>query len=193
MVACGSIDMNTSRALLVTLALVLIAGAALYLYKDSGVVAPGTATNEPAPVTYQPPEGDSAPVGMRTYMNKKYGFSLRYPNELQVIERKEGADADSITFDNADGSRGFQIFIVKYGEPQITKSRIDLDTKKGGEGDPVEIVLPATRALMFFSRDPMFGRLREVWFIRGGYLYEVTTYAELEAWLSEILTTLKFQ
>ena len=33
---------------------------------------------------------------------------------------------------------------------------------------------------------------REVWFIHGGYLYEVTTYKELDTWLGSIMQTWKF-
>jgi hypothetical protein len=36
------------------------------------------------------------------------------------------------------------------------------------------------------------GDTREIWFIRGGFLYEVATYKDQEAWLSEIMSTWKF-
>jgi hypothetical protein len=39
---------------------------------------------------------------------------------------------------------------------------------------------------------PDIGDTREVWFIRGGFLYEVATYKELEPWLTEIMSTWKF-
>jgi hypothetical protein len=36
------------------------------------------------------------------------------------------------------------------------------------------------------------GDAREVWFIKSGYLFEVTTYKPLDSWLSQILQTWKF-
>ena len=36
------------------------------------------------------------------------------------------------------------------------------------------------------------GDAREVWFIKNGFLYEVTTYKELDAWLASIMQTWKF-
>jgi hypothetical protein len=33
---------------------------------------------------------------------------------------------------------------------------------------------------------------REVWFIKGGLLHEVTTYKELDAWLKPIMQFWKF-
>jgi hypothetical protein len=37
----------------------------------------------------------------------------------------------------------------------------------------------------------LVGDIREVWFIRGGFIYEVATYNELDSWLAEILATWK--
>jgi hypothetical protein len=36
------------------------------------------------------------------------------------------------------------------------------------------------------------GDTREVWFIKGGFLYEVTTYKQLDTWLAQILQTWQF-
>lgn len=42
------------------------------------------------------------------------------------------------------------------------------------------------------SKDAVLGDTREVWFIRNGYLYEVTTLKPLEGWLQDIVQTWKF-
>ena len=36
------------------------------------------------------------------------------------------------------------------------------------------------------------GHTREVWFIHNGFLYEVTTYKEIDEWLGSIMQTWKF-
>jgi hypothetical protein len=36
------------------------------------------------------------------------------------------------------------------------------------------------------------GDARELWFIRDGYLYEVTTYKPLDTWLADIMKTWQF-
>jgi hypothetical protein len=33
---------------------------------------------------------------------------------------------------------------------------------------------------------------REIWFIHDGFLYEVTTYKELDSWLATIMQTWQF-
>ena len=43
-----------------------------------------------------------------------------------------------------------------------------------------------------FGKKTSAGDWREVWFIHGGYLYEVTTYKELDTWLGSIMQTRKF-
>jgi hypothetical protein len=46
---------------------------------------------------------------------------------------------------------------------------------------------------MFFGRNSIMGDTREVWFVHSGSLFEVTTYKELDAWLSQIMATWKWQ
>jgi len=182
------------------LAFVVIMSIGIYYFshgrnlsKISSAVGEGMATDTAQIIEYDPPQNDIAPTGSHTYINSTYGFSLQYPDGLAVEDRTEAANGRTITFESADGSQGFQIFITPYVQTQIDKSRIDLDTHGTAEGTPTEIVLQnGTHALAFFSSDPILGRLREVWFLDGGYLYEVTTYDTLDSWLASIMQTWKF-
>jgi hypothetical protein len=49
--------------------------------------------------------------------------------------------------------------------------------------------VPATA---FYGSNSAMGDTREIWFIRGGFLYEVTTYKELDTWLATIMLTWQF-
>jgi len=44
----------------------------------------------------------------------------------------------------------------------------------------------------FYSTHAALGATREVWVVRGGFLYEVTTLKPLDTWLGEIIKTWKF-
>ena len=57
---------------------------------------------------------------------------------------------------------------------------------------PTDIIVDGTRATMFFGNNSIMGDTREVWFIHGGFLYEVTTYKEFDTWLAGIMQTWKF-
>jgi hypothetical protein len=48
------------------------------------------------------------------------------------------------------------------------------------------------QALAFHGFNANIGQTYEVWFIRGDFLYEVSTYRELEPGLNEILSTWRF-
>ena len=45
---------------------------------------------------------------------------------------------------------------------------------------------------MFFGSNSIMGDTREVWFVHGGYLFEVNTYKDLDSWLSQIMQTWVF-
>ena len=57
---------------------------------------------------------------------------------------------------------------------------------------PTDILVDDARGTMFFGKNGIMGDTREVWFIHGGFLYEVTTYKELDTWLGGIMRTWKF-
>ena len=54
---------------------------------------------------------------------------------------------------------------------------------------PMDLSLNSALATMFFGRDPLLGDTREVWFIHGGYLFEVSTPKMLDEWLGNIMFT----
>lgn len=142
-------------------------------------------------------EGISAaavvPEGSLAYQNTQYKFSLVYPKELSVSEYAEAAGSHTTSFEDASGEKGFQIFALPYKDIQITSSRIKEDTHGTAAGAPKEVILASgVHALLFESSDPKLGRVREVWFLHGGYLYEVSTYLGLDEWLAGIMATWRF-
>lgn len=171
--------------------IILVGAGASFLYRGSLPLVVRTANGTTTITEYAPPQDDSAPSGSRTYSNNEYKFSLVYPEDMHVTERLEAADGHTITFKNDSGEKAFQIFITPYVDSQISQSRIALDTRSATK--PEEIVLAGgLHALLFSSSDPTGESLREIWFLHDKHLYEVTTYEDLDAWLSQVLTTWKF-
>lgn len=128
------------------------------------------------------------------YTSPKYAFSLTYPRELIVNEFDEGNDSATIVFQEPSVQRGFQIFVTPYGDTQVTEERLRKDIRSGDIREPVEIVIgkESYPAFTFLTYNTILGESREVWFIRNGYLYQVTTYIEHDAELATILSTLSF-
>ena len=134
----------------------------------------------------------AVPPGMREYTDQRYKFSLLYPEALEVNTVDEGGGASTITFQNPSAGQGFQIFIVPFFEEQITDERFKRDVPSGVRTNVEEVMVDGAKGSAFYSRDLVLGETREVWFLKGGYLYEVTTLKALEADLLEVLKTWQF-
>jgi hypothetical protein len=141
-------------------------------------------------------EGTTVSVDADTnrYENKERGFTLEYPKALAVREFEEEGGGQTVVFQKPGEEIGFQIFIVPYAGTTITEERLKKDLKGASVTDYTNIVIGGNiNAAMFWSESPIIGKSREVWFIRSGYLYEVTTYASQDSSLAGILSTLAFK
>lgn len=140
----------------------------------------------PSPLPREVPEGASE------YRSEHYRFSLLYPDFLSVKEYDEGAGARTISFESLEQSRGFQIFVVPYAGNQVSEAQFKKDIPSGVRKDLKDIMVAGATGAAFYSDSSLLGETREVWFIHGGYLYEVTTFKELDTWLDSILQTWMF-
>lgn len=164
----------------------------LLLNTNPNIVAP--------PVVFLPPPSDIPttlpPVLLSSstmrYQNEYYHISLGYPSDLTVVEYVENNGGRTITFEATSSKAGFQIFVIPYKEAQVSEARFKLDEPSGVMGEPTDVFIDGVRATMFFGQNIIMGETREVWFIKNGFLYEVTTYKALDNWLGDIMRTWKF-
>lgn len=163
------------------------AGALLYI-RSSTPVAKAPAPLQP--VAAAPTR--SVPEGQREYRSASYHFSLIYPATLSAHEYTEANEAQTITFEGSDDTHAFQIYVVPYDGTTVDEARFKLDEPSGVRKEPTDIVVGGTKATMFLGNNPIMGDTREVWFIHDGYLYEVSTYKDFDAWLSGIMATWQF-
>jgi hypothetical protein len=134
----------------------------------------------------------AAPPGQLEYYDSAYRFSVFYPSNLSVQTYDEGEGAKTITFQDAAVSQGFQIFVSPYGARQVTSERFKEDVPSGVMQDPLNITINGVNATSFYSTNSILGNTAEIWFIHGGYLFEVTTFKSLAPWLSGIMGTWEF-
>ena len=104
----------------------------------------------------------------------------------------QSGDAYTVAFQDPQSHGGFQVYIVPYSGAQITKDEFQKDDPSGVMINPTNIVVAGVPASMFYSTDATMGNTREVWFIKDGYLYEVTTYQQLDTWLAQLMQSWKF-
>lgn len=127
------------------------------------------------------------------YYNERYGFSFKTPEGARIHERKEGADAATIRVENEKEEKGFQVFVLAYAKDVISEERFRMDLPSGVREQEEAILLDGVPATTFVSKDATLGTTREIWFLRQGYLYEITAPISSEVWLQEVLLTWKFE
>lgn len=148
-----------------------------------------TPASSPAPVSAPK---QSPPPNSKIYQSATYGFSLYYPNTLSMSVHSVGGNSAVILFQNKAAQEGFQVFVTPYSDPKITQQRFQMDEPSGIMSDPQNITIDRAAATEFFSTNSGMGASREVWFLHGGYLYEVTAPQALDSWLLSILETWQF-
>lgn len=135
---------------------------------------------------------ESVDAQTATYQHPTYGFSLTYPSEL-IVQEFDEVGGETIVFQKPQEQKGFQLYITPYADTTISESRIKNDIPSGIIREPTEVLLAGDiRGLLFWSEVPVIGESRELWFVHDGYLYQVTTYAPLDAWLADIMSTFRF-
>jgi len=132
------------------------------------------------------------PAGWKEYRNELHGFSLLYSGNLAINQFDEGGGASTITFEDKDAGLGFQIFAVPYGEEKISQERFLKDSPLGVMESRNDLKVDGVSATSFYGKNERLGETWEVWFIRHGLLYEVSTTRNLEEWLSDIMNTWLF-
>lgn len=127
------------------------------------------------------------------YTNIKYSFSLYHSPEAKVVEYDLGQGAMTITLENEKKVRGMQIFVVPYWQNEITNERFKADVPSGVRTNIEKTEVDGVEAVTFNSVDESLGATREVWFIRGGYLYEVTTFQGVGDWFIPKMQTWRWR
>lgn len=132
------------------------------------------------------------PNGWREFRSELYGFSILYKDELTIKQFEEGGGAATFTFENASSTLGFQLFVVPYGEEKISQERFFKDSPSGVRENSKDLKVDKIVATSFYGKDEALGDTYEVWFIKNGLLYEVSTTRALESWLSTLIKTWLF-
>ena len=180
----------------ILLAFISFSGIALFVlltpHRPADSAASGTAA-----VGYDatgPIAGGTSAIlaGLVHYENAKYHFSLYHAPNEEIRDYDEGGGAMTITLENVKTVRGLQIFIVPYAGSTISEERFKEDVPSGIRNNAENTALDGVRAVTFTSHDAILGDTRELWIIRGGYLYEITTPAGDTDWFASIIGTWRF-
>lgn len=179
---------------------IVVVGIAVAFFKDGGTEGQMLSVD-----TNTFARGELLGDGFKKYVHENPTFSIEFPENLEVnVFQEEGGGETTIFQKQSDAElpveqkTGFQIFVVPY-EPDepvavITPQIINTDVPGTVVEDPIVVALPGgLEALAFFGEASGIGKTREVWIVRDGYLYEITTFAHLDSWLAQIMTSWRFK
>lgn len=184
--------------IIVSLFTTLIAGLFILNNSTSGTsldVSLATASTSSPPArtdVAKVPPLQNVPAGYKEYRNKQFGFSVYYPSELSPEEFLDRGPELTALFQGAAGEPGFQVYVAPIDGTTITNELFFRDAPSGVRKEQRDMQIAGVPGTTFVGFDARMGQTREVWFIHDHFLFEVTTYKQLEPWLSEILTTWRF-
>lgn len=132
------------------------------------------------------------PTHTEEYVNERYRFSYWHTPQATITEYDEGGGAMTIVHENEEKVRGMQIFIVPYAEEKISEERFRLDVPSGVRENVEATTLDGVEAVTFTSYDARLGETREIWFIKDGHLYEITTFKGVGQWFAPVIQSWRF-
>lgn len=156
----------------------------------SVAVSFGDSQTSPVPAATAPFVRD-VPAGYSEYHNTTYHFSVIYPDNLSASEHTSPSGA-AFSFEDDKNIVGFQVYVQPFSGSQISEQQFKQDIPSGVRTDLKDIKIDGAVGAAFYSTDHLLGATREMWFIRNGLLYEVTTFKESDTWLDSIMQTWKF-
>lgn len=194
--------MNKQRSYILILLGFLIIGGAFYYFFSSRKNPPSTSSVNWGDVAFvlEPAGSEEGVVPTQTewvlYANNTFGFSFKHPHDFSVGSFKEG-ESTVFLLQKAQAGQGVQIYITPIDETfDMTKERIRTDIPDMDVRDEqvVELGERSGKGLAFLSDNEAFGgNSREVWFVYKNNLYQISTYASLDALLREVLNTWQFE
>lgn len=137
----------------------------------------------------------------KTYTNADFGFSINYPEGYAASSFADGApDPDTgepgttILVQNASTTKGFQIYISAFNEPDtvLTKERILKDLPDLSILNEQRVKIGGNISGLSFQSKTDAGQERDVWFVYKNHLYQVSAPQDSENILLQSLATLKF-
>lgn len=129
-----------------------------------------------------------------TYINKQFGFQFNLPEGYSGSSFTEG-NGVTVLLQNQTLGQTFQIYIQNFDETEaVTIDRIQQDVPDLTINNPLNAIIARgdIEALVFEGVSDDFGKTREVWFVKGGNLYQVIAPFEMEHTIGPIVESLSF-
>jgi hypothetical protein len=132
---------------------------------------------------------DSAETLSKTYSNETYGFSLPVPNDIKQTDLDDD-NGETTLLQSPDYE--MQIKISAFDEDiSLNLARIKKDIPDMQLENPQEIKTDSTASVTFISGEGN-QKNREIWFVHGGYLYQILSPAVHDSITEEMMAKWKW-
>ena len=135
---------------------------------------------------------DDGKVDTGVYTNTTYHFSFRVPEGASVQSVQKTEESSIFLVRNPARKFEIQIAVFPFDEPgPITRERILQDVPDMVIKNPQNVLVGKNKfsALLFSGNVSGVGATREIWFIKNGYLFQVSTPSEFETDLGKMMET----
>jgi hypothetical protein len=121
-------------------------------------------------------------LGYEYYTHPATGLTFPYHKDFRLMIVKEDG-GEVILAENAEHAMAFQIFIQPFDEPgplTVERIRRDLPDMQMEAVSETTTYKSDDPMLTFLSMDKTLGPIPQAWFIRDGYLYQLSMYAPVD-------------
>lgn len=158
----------------------------------------GEPTVEAAKTIFQNPKAASEPqknsAESFSYTHPLFGFTFSLNEKFNTGTFPEGEGEMLMVKLTGEQAQQTQIYITKFGEPgPVSAQRISKDLPDMVVEQPVDISVNGEPAVAFVSRLASGQKTREVWFVRGGNLYQISAPQESEKMVSDMLSSWRWE
>ena len=133
------------------------------------------------------------------FSHSDFRFTFSYPVGFTVSRLPQTEGGETIVVQDTKRQAGFQIHLEPFDDPdtEITAERLERDIPEMKVKDPQEVPIGGasgrnqiSTGLAWVAEDT---GTREVWFIFGGYLYQLTAPLSNDILLQRVLNTWNFK
>ncbi len=190
------------KKIVITLIILILVAGGIYYFRGPlfhSSTGAETAPTSTASVAEQSVSLSPAEIAQyrytEAYHNDDYHFSFKYPSGFTVTPFSEDGH-DVILVQKNPTTIGIQIVISPFegGDVDVTVGMIHTDLPDLKIDEPQELLVGTNKkGLAFVSDNKDFGgKSREVWFVFGGHLFQISTYLEYDALLKGLFGTWNF-
>lgn len=197
-----------TKNIFITLIIIILAGAGIWYFVLGGIGLPSGLGSSGGAFKLQT-SGSELPVSAapalpltQTYTNDTYHFTVKYPasstpNAFANPDTSAAGGGDMIVIAD-DAGMGAQILVTPFDEPvtALTVDRIKQDLPDLTILSPQDVLLGPDGANgkgVAFLDGTTTDASRQIWFIAGKHLYQITAPVSFDATLQAMLNTWQFK